>query len=109
MFALILIAGLAIQSFCTQAFFTIFGTIRDEEGRVVPSVRVSLEDENYQPKGTVFADSSGRYQFRNLRPGSYYLRVEPTGSPFQEYSQQVDLVSMSRRSTTYEEPMLVDI
>ena len=64
MFALILSVGLAIQPFTLQGFFTIFGTIRDEEGRLVSSVRVSLVDENYQPKGTVFADSSGHYQFR---------------------------------------------
>ncbi len=109
MFTLILILGIAIQPFNIRALFTIFGTIRDEEGRAVSSVRVSLDDENYQPKGTVFADSSGHYQFRNLRPGSYYLRVEPTGLPFEEYSQQLDLLSLSRRASTYDEPMLVDV
>jgi len=109
MFALILILGLAIQPFTLQGFFTIFGTIRDEEGRVVSSVRVSLVDENYQPKGTVFADSSGHYQFRNLRAGSYYLRVEPTGLPYEEYSKQIDLYSMTRRASTTEEPTLEDI
>ena len=109
MFALILSVGLAIQPFTLQGFFTIFGTIRDEEGRLVSSVRVSLVDENYQPKGTVFADSSGHYQFRNLRAGSYYLRVETTGLPYEEYSKQIDLYSMTRRNSTTEEPTLEDI
>ncbi|MDQ2977196.1 MAG: tetratricopeptide repeat protein [Acidobacteriota bacterium] len=109
MFVLILISSLAIQPFTIQGFFAVFGTIRDEEGRVVSSVRVSLLDENYQPKGTAFSDSSGHYQFRNLRAGSYYLRVEPTGLPYEEYSKQIDLYSMTRRSSTYEEPTLEDI
>jgi tetratricopeptide (TPR) repeat protein len=109
MFALILILGLAIQPFTLQGFFTIFGTIRDEEGRVVSAVRVSLVDENYQPKGTVFADSSGQYQFRNLRAGSYYLRVEATGSPYEEYSKQIDLYSMTPRASSTAEPTLEDV
>jgi tetratricopeptide (TPR) repeat protein len=109
MFVLILILGLALPPTTIQGFFTLFGTIRDEEGRVVSSVRVSLVDENYQPKGTVISDSSGHYQFRNLRAGSYYLRVEPTGLPYEEYSKQIDLYSMTRRSSTYEEPTLEDV
>src|SRR2546426_8712146 len=109
MFALILIVSLAIQPFTLQGFFVVFGTVRDEEGRVVPSVRVSIVDENYQPVRTVFADSSGRFQLRNLRAGSYYLRVESTGLPFEDYSRQIDLYSMTRRSSTTEEPTLEDI
>jgi tetratricopeptide (TPR) repeat protein len=92
-----------------QGFFTLFGTVRDEDGRVVSSVRVSLLDENYQPKGTVFADSTGHYKFRNLRAGSYYLRVEPSGLPYEEYQKQIDLYSMTRRASTTEEPTLEDI
>lgn len=109
MSALIVSLGLTIQLLILQGFFTVFGTVRDEEGRAVPSVRVSLVDENYQPKGTVFADSAGHYQFRNLRAGSYYLRVEPTGLPYEEYSKQIDLYSMTRRASTTEEPTLEDI
>ena len=109
MFSLVLSFALAIQPLMLQGFFTVFGTVRDEEGRVVSSVRVSLVDENYQPKGTVFADSNGRYRFRNLRAGSYYLRVEPTGLPYEEYSKQIDLYSFTLRASTFEEPTLEDI
>ena len=109
MFSLVLSFALAIQPLMLQGFFTVFGTVRDEEGRVVSSVRVSLVDENYQPKGIVFADSNGRYRFRNLRAGSYYLRVEPTGLPYEEYSKQIDLYSFTLRASTFEEPTLEDI
>lgn len=109
MFTLVLTLGLAIQPRLAQGFFTLFGTVRDEDGLVVPSVRVSLIDENYQPKGTVISDSNGHYRFRALRAGSYYLRVEPTGLPYEEYSKQIDLYSMTPRASTLEEPTLEDI
>jgi hypothetical protein len=67
MIILLLSLCLAGQPLMVQGFFTVFGTVRDEEGRVLSSVRVSLVDENYQPKGTVFADSGGHYKCRNLR------------------------------------------
>jgi Flp pilus assembly protein TadD len=109
MLPLILLLSLAIQPFIPQGFFAVVGTIRDEEGRPVSNVRISVVDENYQPIRTMFADSSGRFQFRGLRAGSYYLRVEPTGLPYEEYSQQVDLQSITLRSSTTEEPTLVDV
>jgi len=109
MFSLILLLSLVIQPFTIQGFFAVMGTIRDEEGRPVSSVRVSIVDENYQPIRTVFADASGRFEFKRLRAGSYYLRVEPTGLPYEEYSRQIDLYSMTRRASTTEEPTLEDI
>jgi hypothetical protein len=75
----------------------------------VPSVRVSIVDENYQPIRTVFSDSSGRFQISRLRAGSYYLRVESTGLPCEEYSRQIDLYSMTRRASSTEEPTLEDV
>ena len=109
MFALILSFGLTIHPWMLQGFFTVFGTVRDEDGRVVSAVRVSLIDENYQPKGTVISDTNGHYRFRNLRAGSYYLHVDLTGLPYEEYSKQIDLYSMTPRASTFEEPTLEDI
>ncbi len=98
-----------MQPLTFQGFFAVFGTVRDEEGRPLSSIRVSITDENYQPIKTVFSDASGRFQFRSLRAGSYYLRVEPTGLPFEEYSQQIELYSMTRRNSTTEDATLVDV
>src|SRR6185503_11074273 len=56
---------------------------------------VSLEDENSQPIKTVFADASGRFQFRGLRAGSYRVRVEPAGLPFEPAAVAVELLSMT--------------
>jgi len=110
MLAVVLAFALAIQPLIMlQGFFTVFGTVRDEDGRVVSSVRVSIVDENYQPRGTVIADTSGHYRFRNLRAGSYVLRVEPSGQPYEEYSKQIDLYSLTPRASTFEEPTVEDI
>lgn len=111
MFSFILLLSLAVQPFAIQNFFSVIGTVRDDTGHPVSSIRVSLEDENSQPIQTVFTDASGRFQFRGLRAGNYRLRVETAGLPYEENSQAVELQSISRRgsSSTTEEPTLYDI
>ena len=112
MFAFMLLITLAMPAFAVQNFFTIVGTLRDDAGRTVSSIRVSLEDENSQPVRTVFADASGRFQFRGLRSGLFRVRVETTGTEFEPVIVEVPLESMTNstinRSTT-SVPTLVDI
>ena len=112
MFSFILLLSLAVQPFAAQNFFTVVGTVRDDTGRIVSSIRVSLEDENSQPIRTVFADSSGRFKFSGLRAGNYRLRAETAGLPYEENSQPVELYSITNsavnRSTT-EETNVYDI
>jgi len=88
--------------------FAIIGTVRDENGREIESVRVTLLDDNYRSIRTVFADSSGRFQFRNLLEGKYFVRVDPIGTPYEEQIQSIEFQSMSPRSSTLEEPYTVD-
>jgi tetratricopeptide (TPR) repeat protein len=112
MFSFILLLSLAVQPFVAQNFFSVIGTVRDDTGHPVSSIRVSLEDENSQPIQTVFTDSSGRFKFPGLRAGNYRLRAETAGLPYEENSQPVELQSLSNndvsRSTT-EIPQLFDI
>ena len=104
MFSFILLLSLAVQPFAAQNFFSVVGTVRDDTGRPIASIRVSLEDENSQPISTLFTDSSGRFKFPGLRAGSYHLRAETAGLPYDEYSERVELQSMTNsevsRSTT---------
>ncbi len=67
MYTFILALILAAQPFAVQNFFSIVGSVRDDTGRSISSIRVSLEDENSQPIRSVFADASGRFQFRGVR------------------------------------------
>lgn len=112
MLSVILLLVLSIQPFSLQNFFSIVGSVRDDTGRSVSSVRVSLEDENGQPIKSVFADASGRFQFRGLRAGNYQVRVEPTGLPYEPVAMAVPLQSMTNsniNTSTTDIPTPVDI
>src|SRR5437867_7885796 len=89
--------------------FVVMGHVRDTAGRPVSSIRVSLVDDNYLPIRTVFSDSAGRFEFKGLRSGVYLVRVEPTGTPYEERSERLDLQSMTQRRTTTEEPVMVEL
>jgi hypothetical protein len=77
MFAFILLLSIAAQPFAVQNFFSVVVSVRDDTGHQVSSIRVSLEDENSQPITTKFADGSGRFQFRGLRPGFIVFASKP--------------------------------
>lgn len=64
--------------------FEILGTVRDVKGQAVSNVRISIQDENYQPLYTAFVDSSGRFTKR-VRTGRYIIRIETTGTPYEEH------------------------
>jgi len=107
----ILLVSLVVQPYASQNYFTIIGTVRDDSGNLVASIRVSLEDENSQPIRTVFTDASGRFKFSGLRPGNYQLRAETAGLPYQENSQRIELSSINRAgsTSTTEETNVFDI
>lgn len=102
------ILGLILALHPLQSKFAIIGSVRDDSGQTVGSIRITLLGENYQTVRTVFADSSGRFQFRNLGEGTYTVRVEPAGTPYEEDSQQIELQTLSPRRSTTEEPWSID-
>jgi Flp pilus assembly protein TadD len=87
--------------------FDLLGSIRDNTGKPVSSIRISLTDESYQPIRTVFTDTSGRFNFNGLISGRYYLKVEPAGMPFEEQTVSLDLQALRVRGGS--EPYPVDI
>lgn len=110
--AILFVLCLAWQPVVAQNYFSVIGTVFDGNGRApVPSIRVSLEDENSQPIKTVFSSSSGRFQFGRIKAGNYRLTVATAGLPFEPTSVAVELQSMTRSESTSitEEPVLVDI
>jgi Flp pilus assembly protein TadD len=112
MLTFILLLSIAAQPFAAQNFFSIVVSVRDDTGHQVSTIRVSLEDENAQPIATKFPDGSGRFQFRNLRPGVYRVRVETAGTPFEPVIVPVDLQTMTNRNinrSTTDIPTPVDI
>ena len=68
---------------------TIEGRITNSENRPVENVRVFLTAEG--PIAQTITDGSGRYQFRRLRRGIYYVEVEPGGTGYARQSQRVEI------------------
>lgn len=79
--------------FSIQHTFLLQGNLRDTNGHVVSNVQVSVMDENYQLIRTILVDSTGRFQVRGLRAGVYQIRIETTGTLYEEQSQRLELLS----------------
>jgi Flp pilus assembly protein TadD len=90
---IVLLFSLALHLPLAQSNFSLSGSIRDFTGQSVDSIRVSLLDDNYISVRTVFS-SQGRYQFKGLRAGAYYIKVETLGTDFEEQtSPRIEVVS----------------
>src|SRR5262245_50292955 len=74
--------------------FTLSGFVRNQSNQFVSGVRVSISDENSMSIYSGFIDSSGRFTVKNIRQGKYTIRIETTGTPYEEYSQSMDLQSI---------------
>lgn len=68
---------------------TIEGRITTADNTPVENIRVFLTAEG--PLAQTITDGSGRYQFRRLRRGIYYVEVEPSGTAFARQSQRVEV------------------
>lgn len=91
----------------SNAQFAIRGYVRNTSGKAVENVRVSLLDENRQTLRTRFSDTSGKYEFRAIGRGVYFLRVDTIGTIYENLEQRIELTSLS--SSTTEEPVIVDL
>jgi hypothetical protein len=75
-FALLLSAGTAWSQAGTTA---VFGEVTDPSGASVVGAKVTLTNPTVQFTRTTETDSTGRYQFLAIPPGTYNLRVEMSG------------------------------
>jgi len=71
--------------------------VRNQAGESVPGVRISVTDENFQPIRTIFVDSSGRFTISGLGQGRFSFKVETTGTPYEEQTQQLELQALRFR------------
>ena len=58
---------------------TVFGTITDPSGAVVPNVCVTIVSQGTGLKRSVVTDTDGEYRFAGLPTGDYSLRIEKPG------------------------------
>ena len=90
-----------------QSTFSLIGSVRNQSGQSVSGVRVSVIDENFQPIFSVFVDTGGRFTLKGLHQGKFTVRIETTGTPYEEYSQPLELQTLRRLGGN--EDMIVDI
>lgn len=104
-----IIVSIAVEAGYGQAAasFTLIGSVRNQSGQTVSGVRVSVIDENFQPIYTAFVDSGGRFNLKGIKQGRFVVRIETTGTPYQEYSQQLELQALRRLGGN--EDVVVDI
>ena len=73
--ALLIPAAMTGQSFLGS----VVGTITDTSGASVPAASITLTNIGTNEERTTASSSTGDYQFLNLIPGSYRMRVEKEG------------------------------
>lgn len=75
--------------------FTIIGTVRNRAGQIVTNVRVTIIDENFQTVHTGFVTPSG-FRLDKVRQGRYTIRIETSGTPYEEQSQALELQALRK-------------
>src|SRR5262249_58834477 len=84
--ALALLVGSVAPAFAQFDRGAISGTIKDEQGGVMPGVTVTVTNTQTQQAQTAITNGTGFYTFPNLLPGRYDVVAELTG--FQKTSRQ---------------------
>jgi len=84
--ALALLVGSVVPAFAQFDRGSISGTIKDEQGGVMPGVTVTVTNTQTQQAQTTITNGTGFYTFPNLLPGRYDILAELTG--FKKVSRQ---------------------
>lgn len=97
---LLLLATFSPVSPFQQGRNTIEGRVMTTVNRPLENVRVFLLTDGYSQLKQVYTDGSGRYQFRGLNAGDYYVQVEPAGMGYEREMERIEVnpFSMGRRT-----------
>src|SRR5215813_931807 len=81
--ALLLLSGLSPAQ---TSYGSLVGTVTDATRGAIPGATVTLSNVGTGERRAAPSDASGNFQFVNLLPGSYRLRVESPG--FKRYNRE---------------------
>src|SRR5579871_2308266 len=76
--ALLVISFLSSKGW-TQSTGSILGTVTDSSNAVIPGAKVTITDTATNQSQTTTSNSAGNFQFPNLPPSTYKMRVEKDG------------------------------
>jgi hypothetical protein len=77
--AIVIVMLLASASAWAQDVGTIAGTVRDQTAGTLPGASVTLRDAATAAVRTTVSDRTGYFQFQQVRPGTFELRIELSG------------------------------
>ena len=84
----IAVGPVGITSSPAQASNIIEGRVTNRGGKAITDSRVTLSNESYSQVGSTLTDGSGRYQFKGLPSGVYYVEVEPSSENLERTPKQ---------------------
>ena len=70
---------LPMQSFGQAVYGSVFGTVTDPSGAVIPNAKVTVTDTRKGTSETVTTDASGNYSVTHLIPDIYQVKIESQG------------------------------
>jgi tetratricopeptide (TPR) repeat protein len=86
-----IIPAAAAAPFLFQSRNSIEGRITTIENKGLANVPVFLLNDAYGQRAQTYTDGSGRYRFRNLGIGNYYVQVESGGTGYERETQRVEV------------------
>jgi tetratricopeptide (TPR) repeat protein len=90
--ALMLTVAVAASSVPSlQGRNSIEGQVTTPERKGLDNVRVFLLTDSYGQRAQTYTDGSGRYQFRDVGSGNYYIQVEPGGIGYERQTQRIEV------------------
>jgi tetratricopeptide (TPR) repeat protein len=88
---ILIIIGLCILTAGAQAGSTIEGRVTGPNHQSLANVRVTLQTDTYAEREMVYTDGSGRFRFRGVPAGVFYVVVESLDGSYEKQSRQVDI------------------
>lgn len=75
---------------------SLIGLVKDSQDAVIPSASATLTNSETNVALRTTSDSTGTYQFLNVRPGTYVLKVEAQG--FRAFAQSGIILAVDQRA-----------
>jgi cytochrome c-type biogenesis protein CcmH/NrfG len=95
---LLILGQFTPAAYSLQARNTIEGRVTgNDTNRGIENIRVFLLNDGYSQVGSAYTDPSGRYQFKNVSSGNYYVQVETSGTDYERQTQRVEINPISLR------------
>jgi len=85
----------ATQAVGAQTVYDLKGKVYGPDGKPMPNVLVTLENNARARIGQETTNSDGRYEFADIAAGTYYITVKPDESRYQPAFQTIELLNTS--------------